>query len=172
MSTSLSRVVADPDARATLKDYKSDADPFRMGPGYWHRLHRLAWDARTRATQTAFCAEMRLTCETFPCEVCRGHCGAYVAAHPPEQYVGKEVMLDGASEPLGVFVWLWQFHNAVNARLGKPLMSFITAADLQQSKTTPCSAACALADHAPFVEITPAPQKKKTYKKLKLVSRH
>lgn len=143
----LNKIIADPKATGVASNYPDDHDPARVGPGYWHRLTRMAWEARTAAKQKEACDEFRYTCRSFPCEVCQGHCGNYVDQHPPEEFIGKEVMVDGVSEPIGLFVWIWQFHNAVNLRLGKPKMSFATAIEMQKSNAH-CSTACKLSEHS------------------------
>ena len=50
--------------------------------------------------------------KTLPCFECRTHSIEYIRAHPPN-FVGTESYQD----------WAWRFHNAVNYRLKKPLMS-------------------------------------------------
>ena len=49
----------------------------------------------------------------LPCAECRGHATRYVAAAPPD--LGDTYALQA---------WAWKFHNAVNARLGKRLVSY------------------------------------------------
>lgn len=143
----LAKIIADPKATGIASNYPDDHDPVRLGPGYWDRLTLMAWEARTAAKQKDACDEFRYTCRTFPCTVCQGHCHDYVDQHPPEEFIGKEVMVEGVSEPIGLFVWIWQFHNAVNLRLGKPKMSFATAIEKQTSRSQ-CSTACKLSEHA------------------------
>ncbi len=48
----------------------------------------------------------------LPCPECRAHATEYARAHPPD--------LRGSA---AFQTWAWRFHNAVNYRLGKPLMS-------------------------------------------------
>lgn len=142
----LEKIIADPKATGIASNYPDDHDPARLGPGYWDRLTLMAWEARTATKQKEACDEFRYTCRTFPCTVCQGHCHEYVDQHPPEEFIGKEVMVHGVSEPIGLFVWIWQFHNAVNLRLNKPKMSFATAIEKQTSRSH-CSTACKLSDH-------------------------
>ena len=49
---------------------------------------------------------------SLPCEECRAHATAYSRRYPPD-FTGSA----------GLQTWAWQFHNAVNKRLGKSLMS-------------------------------------------------
>ncbi len=48
----------------------------------------------------------------LPCPDCRGEAALYIRAYPP--------VLDSSEE---LQRWCFAFHNAVNARLGKPEMS-------------------------------------------------
>ena len=52
----------------------------------------------------------------LPCKICRNHAIEYIRDNPPELTANP-------------FYWSWQFHNAVNLRKGKPLMSYEDAAD-------------------------------------------
>jgi hypothetical protein len=56
----------------------------------------------------------------LPCAECRGHFSALLEAHPPEiaAQQGRE----------GFARWTVDAHNAVNARLGKPLFTYDQAA--------------------------------------------
>jgi hypothetical protein len=52
---------------------------------------------------------------------------------------------------LGLFIWTWKFHNAVNTRLRKPVMSWDTAyslySELQNNNNLVCSKTCLQADN-------------------------
>lgn len=50
--------------------------------------------------------------QTLPCSECRIHATEYAREYPPD-----------FSGSAGFQTWAWRFHNAVNLRLGKPLMS-------------------------------------------------
>jgi hypothetical protein len=49
---------------------------------------------------------------SLPCPECREHSLAYARTRPPD-FSGSHAFQ----------IWSWEFHNSVNARLGKPLMS-------------------------------------------------
>ena len=47
------------------------------------------------------------------------------------------------NQPLGLFVWAWKFHNTVNARLKKPIMSWDTVITLySELDDKVCSLSC------------------------------
>jgi hypothetical protein len=137
----------EPGATATATQYKDHTDPKYTGPGTWNVLHRLAFKARTRKAQTNFIEVMKETCAGFSCVVCRGHCSEYIKNHPLEEYLGIKVSIGDQTLDLGMFVWTWKFHNAVNARLKKPIMSWITAYNLySEARNLVCSKSCLEAD--------------------------
>lgn len=49
----------------------------------------------------------------LPCSECRAHAIAYFTRNPPALSSGPALE-----------IWAWRFHNAVNARLGKPLVAY------------------------------------------------
>jgi hypothetical protein len=86
----------------------------RVGPGIWHVTHTFAAWATTPERRVVFCTFMRTNIQPkLPCGECRGHAAAYIEANPPEK----------SPDPL---IWSWEFHNAVNRRLGKPEMEWDT----------------------------------------------
>lgn len=129
----------------SIKDFKDTTDPKIIGPGSWNIIHRMAFAAKTRPAMENFIFLMKQICDGFPCKVCKGHCQEYIKNHPME----KEYNTLVGGESLGMFLWSWRFHNAVNLRLGKPQMNWQTAYDLYSGKMGEievCSANCQNAD--------------------------
>jgi hypothetical protein len=127
----------------TLKDFKDHTDPKYIGPGTWNIMHRYAFKSRTSVEQKTFINFMKELCSGFPCEVCRGHCKEYIMNNPMESYVDKTINVDGENIVLGLFIWTWKFHNAVNARLKKSVMSWDTAYNLySDNDSLVCSSSC------------------------------
>jgi hypothetical protein len=89
-----------------------------IGPGIWHVMHTLAIAAHSVQEQRHFVDVVNKVCYSFPCEACREHCVQYISTFPPDNAVG---VYHGAVP--GMFVWSWEFHNSVNQRLHKPLVS-------------------------------------------------
>jgi hypothetical protein len=132
-------------ANGTIKDFPGDnTDPKRMGPGYWHCIHTLALDANTDDKQKQFIDIMKKLCEKFPCHICAGHCKEYIEKNNMENYIGVTVEIGGENKNIGLFIWSWKFHNAVNFRTKKPLMSWDTAYNLFSNTKNlhMCSAKC------------------------------
>lgn len=138
----------EPGATALLAQFKDHTDPMYIGPGSWNIIHRRAWMARNPKNQKEFIEFMTDICHHFPCMVCRGHCSEYIENHPMEEYLGVMVKItDDEKLPLGMFIWTWKFHNAVNTRLQKPIMSWDTAYSLySDSNNLVCSKTCLESD--------------------------
>ena len=119
---------------------KNQANPKYIGPGTWNVIHTLAYNANTIAEKQSFVNHMKIICRQFPCDTCRGHCKEYIKQNPMEEYF--DVITEGRE--LGLFTWTWQFHNAVNHRIGKPLMSWDMAYHLysQLGDKEMCSKDC------------------------------
>jgi len=84
------------------------------GPRGWYWLHAQAIsypESPTRSDQTAMFARFWSFVQTLPCPECRVHATTYAREYPPD-----------FSGSTGLQTWAWRFHNAVNYRLGKPLM--------------------------------------------------
>ena len=140
----------EPGASGLLSQYKDHTDPKYIGPGTWDVTHRRAFKARTHEQQVLFIEYMKDICYGFPCIVCKGHCTEYIKNHPMEDYLDILVDINGEKLQLGMFIWCWKFHNAVNARLNKPLMSWDTAYNLfNESESLVCSKNCLEAEGAP-----------------------
>lgn len=90
--------------------------PSSWGPPAWGWLHREAIaypQAPTFADgQLAFRRIWAFVAQ-LPCARCRSHAIQYILARPPDLASSKKLQ-----------EWMWRFHNAVNARLGKPLMPY------------------------------------------------
>ncbi len=100
------------------------------GKGIWIAEHLTAAWADTPEKAAFFCQQFRYICNNLPCPDCVKDALAYIAMNPPER----------AED---VFVWLWQFHNTVNVKLGKPVMPFAEARDLYYGgKIKQCDGGC------------------------------
>ena len=107
----------------------NSTSPIRPGAETWYVLHKLALNADTRSKAVTFCATIRSICTVLG-PSCSDHCKQYVTVHPPEKYVDVLGISESGRVDAGVFLWLWEFHNAVNDRLGKPTISYEEALSL------------------------------------------
>lgn len=140
---SVEELLKEPNSVGKESDYKDISDPKYVGPGVWHTIHRLAFEAKTKKLQLEFINIMKIICNKFPCSVCKGHCQEYIKNHPLEKYLDVYIEDENGKELLGMFIWTWKFHNAVNARLKKPIMNWNTAYSLYTDKKyLMCSKSC------------------------------
>jgi len=143
MHLDLRNMLKDPQAKGVASDFKDHTDPEYVGPGTWNSIHRLAFKARTKHLQQNFVETMKEICQSFPCVNCQYHCSEYIKNHPIEEFVDISIDINDEKLPLGLFVWSWKFHNSVNARLKKPLMSWDTAYNLYSDDShLVCSETC------------------------------
>lgn len=84
------------------------------GRGEWHSIHITAADATSSDKFKHFCSWIRNQIEYLPCDECTEHSKEYLKSNPPEKAPDA-------------FFWSWEFHNAVNRKLGKPEMEYNTA---------------------------------------------
>lgn len=118
--------------------YKDITNPKYVGPGVWYVIHSIAYYANTLADQKNAIKTITFICEHFPCEKCRGHAQKYIKENPMENNLMKE------KKELSLFLWTWKFHNAVNYRIGKHIMSWEVAIQLYAPSKEPklCSKDC------------------------------
>lgn len=111
-----------------VKNAKLDiTDPKYIGPGIWMLLHQKASKADTKEKQLKYIEFVKDVCEHFPCHFCRNHCKSYIQEHPLEKYFNVYIKDEtGKKVVIGMFLWSWKFHNAVNIRLQKPIMNWDT----------------------------------------------
>lgn len=102
----------------------------KMGPGFWTTLHCIAFYARTKEEQLSAVKTIKLLCHKFPCQECRHHAKKYIKDHPMEKYVGVKTK---NGDMLGLFTWTWKFHNAVNHRIDKPILSWEMAYEMYKN---------------------------------------
>lgn len=118
------------------------ADPRYVGPGGWFSIHTMARFADTPDKKRCFVVFMREFCREFRCGECSGHCQKYLQDHPIEPYFN---LRSSRGEEIGCFKWSWMFHNAVNNRLGKPIVDWKTAYEMYFTREGPgkvCTAGC------------------------------
>jgi hypothetical protein len=106
-------------------------DPKYIGPGIWMLLHQKGSKANTKEKQKEFIQFVKDVYENFPCNFCRGHFKVYIQEHPLEKYLNVYLVGEnGKKIMIGMFLWSWKFHNAVNHRLQKPMMNWDTAYEM------------------------------------------
>lgn len=79
------------------------------GPRRWNRLHTMAIFYPLRYKITDILRDI----DTLPCPECHYEATNYIRHNRPD-----------LSSSYSLQIWMWRFHNAVNARTGKKQFSF------------------------------------------------
>lgn len=133
------------------------SDPAYTGPGTWNRLTQSAAAVKNHNDELGFEKELTTTCIEFPCGNCSSHCQDYIKNNPISDYYGKYIVVErpegsGASGGekilIGMFMYIWTFHNVVNKRLNKPQMSWDAAFNMFYHRgDLACNVMCEAAAH-------------------------
>lgn len=121
---------------------KALTNPAYIGPGVWYIIHFTA----KKAGETGYTSKkqfMDLMSDlraNFPCETCRKHIGQYLDSHPFDSYFTR--IQPGTQKDIGLFLWSVEFHNTVNKRLGKQVLTEAQAIDLFYNENNSCSLDC------------------------------
>ncbi|SPN79940.1 Disulfide oxidoreductase [Cedratvirus Zaza IHUMI] len=116
--------------------------PTYSGPGLWFIIHTSAKEAKTEEKKKNFVYIMDLISENHPCaDECRPHIKAYREKHPLKNFWNIK---DENGEEVGLFLWTFNFHNEVNARIGKKQLDWQTAYHMYANPDvfTPCTSSC------------------------------
>lgn len=94
-------------------------DPVVIGPGYWISIHTRSANIKNLNDEQNFIVTVYNELENFPCLNCRNHALEYWNKHDINAY---REMINNKGQLIGMAEYFYEFHNAVNYRLGKPLM--------------------------------------------------
>lgn len=91
-------------------------DPKYIGPGYWASFHRRSIYADTEDKKDSVARSIIIDIEKFPCDKCRKHA---------IEYLKKNSITDAIKSKAkdSLFKWTVHFHNNVNSKLGKDIIS-------------------------------------------------
>lgn len=111
----------------------------KYGPGLWFAIHLMSYKTDKDPTlRRSFLTYIQSIADNFPCGECRGHFKNYLTTKPP-----------GDAQEL--FKWSWEFHNAVNKRLGKPQMTYDESLKPFKTMSPICTDECG--DHSTQPEV-------------------
>lgn len=116
-------------------------NPNYVGPGLWYSIHSITANAKTPEEKKDAIRYIRNLQSNFPCGECKIHFGNYLSTHSPES------TLNGNEESL--FLWSFNFHNAVNHRLKKPQVSYEDAKKIFYTNSEFCMSDCGSDDKTP-----------------------
>ena len=114
-------------------------DPKYVGPGVWYIGHLKAKLATDDKSIDEFINFMELLAAKFSCTNYRKHIRQYIDTHPFEDLRYLE---NDFGDKIGMFKWMWMFHNAVNARIGKEYVDWDTAWSMYDDSNVICPKGC------------------------------
>lgn len=97
-------------------DVSTFADPVKVGPGIWFKMHIDAIIAVTDTLKDAFIINVNAVCDNFKCKKCQPHFRKFIDTHPFKNYWN---ITDSKGNDIGFFQWTWEMHNQVNNFLKK-----------------------------------------------------
>ena len=109
-------------------------NPNYIGPGLWYNLHLLGAMSKTPEQKRCAIDYIKHLQQNFPCGECKEHFGMYIETHPLESTI------NGNEESL--FLWTFNFHNAVNFRLKKSQVSYEDAKKIYYESSEFCMKGC------------------------------
>lgn len=99
----------------TLWTWPSNISKFEYAPA-WNWLHETAISYSVnpgRVERDNMAYRIYHFVSNIPCVECRGHALRYWTLHPPD-----------LENSYALQAWAWRFHNTVNQRLGKKIVSY------------------------------------------------
>lgn len=99
-------------------------EPSQFGPHFWYMLHTMALNypmSPTRFAKAKMKSFLQAIPFLLPCRECTEHAKEFMA------HANTEAALQNKES---LFTFLWNFHNLVNKRLGKPEMPFNEALNM------------------------------------------
>ena len=97
--------------------YKLSDDPRKFGKGMWISIHILAYHAKSKDEQIAYCKTVRTLCSNITCHDCRGHAMEFIAKSPPERAISD-------TNEKSMFRWSCDLHNNANTITKSPILNW------------------------------------------------
>lgn len=91
--------------------------PKYVGPGYWTAWHLKSLHCKTFKEKSELSRQIMLDIKFFPCEKCRTDATRYVK----ENKINPAIR---SNDEMSMFKWLHKFHNYVNKKIGKKVLSY------------------------------------------------
>ena len=101
-------------------------NPEYSGPGGWYFMHTTALNVDEGKKSFNYGIEViNDIANNFPCKTCMGHAQTFIRNYPPTLWRGK------------LFEWTFRFHNSVNSRLNKLMISLTQARNMYKTILNP-----------------------------------
>ena len=121
-----------------------------LGPGYWASWHIKSFSADTKKKKGEIARCIAMDIKNFPCLKCREHAKVYVKSNP---------LIDAVNDSniLSLFKWTVDFHNEVNFRLDKKIISLPEAVHMWNGENF-CHVDCGDEEPQPEPQQEPQPE--------------
>lgn len=121
---------------------KEPTNPEYIGPGSWVLLHRKSYLCITIEDNKKMLSFFYDVVNNFGCKKCRKNSQEYISKNDPEKYVTEKIFSEkGEFFYLGMFYYIWKFHNEVNKRSSKKEISLEEAIFLHSDQEN-CNEVC------------------------------
>ena len=111
------------------------SDPKYLGPGYWASWHLKTLHSNTAQRKAEVARSIAIDISNFPCMKCRDHAKDYVKRNPLINAVRER-------DVYSMFYWTVRFHNEVNLRLEKEVISPEKALEMWTGDKSFCTEDC------------------------------
>lgn len=117
-----------------MTDLRTDPSTFAHK---WIDIHELSANVVSPDQIEPTYRSIQIILRSVRCERCSKHISIYHQEHPIDSYLQKDRLT-------GLFDYYYEFHNAVNLRLGKPHMNYKSALQMyfESPETSPCDTFC------------------------------
>lgn len=115
------------------------ANPKHIGPGYWANWHTISLKANNRHKKAELARNIVSAIDNFPCENCRKDSITYIKSNPLLKVVDDK-------DPLSLFNWTIDFHNHVNNKLDKKILTYEMAKKIWSGEDLLCVGNCGLSE--------------------------
>lgn len=88
----------------------------------WDKIHQKGKDAVTCKRKKRFKKYIKKLVKKIPCDKCKNHLKEFLSQEPLTKYFNLYDRNTG--EDIGIFRWTWLYHNDVNSKLDKPVVSW------------------------------------------------
>jgi hypothetical protein len=91
------------------------AKKYKLDKTLWFKIHKKAMNANNYKRKKKFIKFIKKIHDSIKCSECKSHM---------RQYIYNEPFVDYLDMKDGLFNWSWNFHNAVNNRINKDMVSY------------------------------------------------
>lgn len=116
------------------------SNPKHVGPGYWANWHTNSLHTNTREKKAELARNIVTSVDNFPCrDPCRKDAVAYIKKNPLLEAVNNR-------DEMSLFKWVVDFHNHVNTKIGKRVLTHEEAQKIWTGDEGICFGNCGISE--------------------------